>query len=72
MSAFKTWTGLIVCVGLGLLFVSGYQIPLDPGCVGRCRLDSLARLQRDIGGEALAVVFFALGIFGFFWYSRGS
>ena len=72
MNAFRAWISLIVCGGLGVLIASGYQLPLDPGCIGRCRLDGLARMQRDIGSAPLSAIFFALGLFGFVWYSARS
>lgn len=72
MAAFKAWISILVAGGLGLAFLNGYQLPLDPDCIGRCRMDSLARMQRDIGSVPLGILMIILGLFGFIWYSTRS
>ena len=70
MSELKAWVCLLVAGGLGMLMISGYQIPLDPSCIGRCRLDTLARMQREFGSTELGGFMIFMGLAGFIWYSR--
>ena len=69
MNAFKAWANVVLFGGLGIAVLMDVRIPKDPQCIGRCYLDTMAHLQEDIGNGNLALILFASGLFGFFWYT---
>ena len=72
MSAFKAWGSLLGCGSIGTAALMGYDLPRDPRCSGRCTMESLARMQDQLGDGTMALLMFTLGILGFMFYALRS
>jgi hypothetical protein len=70
MNALRAWGIVMLFGGLGIAVLMDVRIPKDPDCIGRCRLDSLARMQREFGSAELGGFMILMGLAGFVWYSK--